>query len=155
MKKIKKVLGYILACLSILIALATFFGMPYFSRTLAASTGITISPWFTGGEVVRIVDHVGYRTSIRRPVFEALIGEKKKGFLQVDWTPQAPDSLPLLVEEEIDYNGDGVTDFKVKLDTKNLEVSLTPLNPQIDGLPKVYHLDKSIALRVPLRNDKK
>ena len=50
MKTLKGILGYIWAFLAIFIVLATFVGHDYFSGKLASATGITISPWYSGGE---------------------------------------------------------------------------------------------------------
>lgn len=155
MEKIKKFTGYFLACLSILAALATFFGMSFFSRALAIGTGITVSPWFTGGETVRTVDHAAYQTRIHRPVFDALTGEKKQGFVQVDWIPGPQENLPPVITEEIDFNGDSLTDFRIDLQTGSLQAVLEPLQPRVQGLAGVYSLDNGIAVRVSLMNERK
>jgi hypothetical protein len=155
MRKMKIFFGYFLACLSILVALATFFGLPFFSRALAVGTGITVSPWFTGGEVVRTVDHATYRTRIHRPVFDALIGEKRRGFVQVDWIRGPQGNLPTAIAEEIDFDGDSRADFSIDLQTDSLRAVLTPLQSRVQGLDGVCRLDNGIAVRVSLLNEKK
>ncbi|MDY6877388.1 MAG: hypothetical protein SWK90_14450 [Chloroflexota bacterium] len=150
MSKVKTVLGYIVASLSIPIILATFMGMPFWSKLLVSTTGVTISPWFTGGEVARTVDHDTYRTDIHRPVFDALIGERKQGFVQVDWAPL--ESLPARIDEEVDVDGDGQADFRVEWDTASDQATLRPYASWVLGLERTYRLEDSLAVRVNLRN---
>lgn len=150
MSKLKSILGYIAASLSIPIILATFMAMPFWSELLVSATGVTISPWFTGGEVARTVDHDTYRTDIHRPIFDALIGERKEGFVQVDWTPLQ--ALPARIDEEIDVDGDGQADFRVEWDTGSDQATLTSYASWVLGLEGIYRLEDSLAVRVTLRN---
>ena len=62
-------------------------GMTTSAARLASATGITVSPRFSGGEVIRSVDHGTYKTVIHRPVFDGLIGERRDGFIQIEWHP--------------------------------------------------------------------
>jgi len=117
--RLKAVLGYTLAALAFVVALATFVGMPAWEKALVSGTGLRVSPWFTGDEVAYTVPHRGYETRIHRPVFQALIGERSEGFVQVDWAPA--DSLPAVLDEEIDYDRDGVGDFRIRLEGEKEE----------------------------------
>ncbi len=148
MKKIKSIIGYIWAMLALFIAPATFLGQSYFSQTLARTTGITINPWFSGGEIVKVIDHAGYKTSVHRPVFDSLIGQTKEGFVQINWYPAA--SLPSVIREGIDYNGDGRDDFIVTLNTDTGETTLTRHNPAVLSIEKSYRLKNGWAVRVLL-----
>ena len=150
MSKVKTVLGYIAASLGIPIIIATSVGMPFWSELLVSATGVTISPWFTGGAVARTVDHGTYRTDIHCPVFDALIGERKLGFVQVDWTPLEP--LPAQIDEEVDVDGDGQVDFRVEWDTGSDQATLTPYASWVLGLEETYRLEDALAIRVNLRN---
>jgi len=149
MKKLKGMLGYIWAFLTVIIVLATFMGNDYFSEQLASATGITISPWFSGGEIVKTLDHGTYKTYIHRPVFDALIGEKRKGFIQLNWEPYA--GLPPVVQETIDYNGDNRADFLITLNTKTGDASLTAHSPTVLFIERSYGLKKGWAVRVHLQ----
>ena len=111
MKRALKIAGYTWAAACVVIVIATFAGNDYFSGRLASATGVTISPWYSGGEIVRSIDHGAYRTLIRRPVFDGLIGERKEGFIQIEWQPVT--ALPPVIEDGIDYTGDGKEDFSV------------------------------------------
>jgi len=155
MAKLKPVLGYIVAALSILIMVASVFGYillqePSLSGPLIAASGLTTSPWYSGGEVVRTVDHGAYQTQIHRPVFDALIGERKEGFVQVAWSPLG--ALPARIDEEIDADGDGQADFRVEVDTPNKESTLTSHASWVLDLEGTYRLEDTLAVRVRLRN---
>jgi hypothetical protein len=149
MRKLKSFLGYIWAVAAIIIALATFFGYNYFSRTLAAATGVTVNPWYSGGEIVKTVDHGNYKTAIHRPVFDALIGQTKEGFIQINWEPAA--GLPPVIREGFDYNSDGKEDFSLVLNTTTGEVALIANNPAVLSVEKTYRLRNGWAVRVLLR----
>jgi hypothetical protein len=149
MKTLKGVLAYSWAFLTIFIVLATFMGNDYFSGKLASATGITVSPWFSGGEIVRTVDHGTYKTYLHRPVFDALIGERREGFMQLNWEPY--EGLPSVIQEEIDYNGDNRTDFRITLDTHTGNKTLTTQNPSVLSTEGPYRLKKGWAVRVRLK----
>jgi hypothetical protein len=149
MRKLKSFMGYIWAVAAIIIALATFFGQSYFSRTLAVKTGITVNPKYSGGEIMKVVDHGNYKTSIHRPVFDALIGQTKEGFMQINWEPAA--ALPQVVREGFDYDNDGKEDFIVTLNTSTGETTLAHSNPAVLGIEKSYRLKNGWAVRVLLK----
>lgn len=152
MAKLKSVLGYLLALLSVPILLATFMGMSFWSKLLVNVTDVTVSPWFTGGKVAYAVEHGAYRTEIRQPVFDALIGQRRKGFVQVDWTPA--EALPAQIDEELDLDGDGQADAHIQFDTVSVQATLTPLSPWVLGLEGTYTLNDGIAVRIQLENQK-
>jgi hypothetical protein len=149
MAKIRSIIGYMWAIAAIIVVFATFLGSNFFSRALVAASGVKISPRYSGGEVIRSVDHGAYRTLVHRPVFDALIGEKSEGFIQLNWEPLA--GLPGVIEESVDYSGDGKTDFSVRLDTKTGETSLTPIGPLVLSMEKVVKLDNGWMVRVRLK----
>jgi hypothetical protein len=149
MSKIKEILGYIWAFPALFLVIAAFVGNNYFSEKLASATGITISPWFTGGDIVSTIDHGTYKTYIHRPVFDALFGERKEGFIQLNWEPFA--GLPSVIRETIDYNGDNREDFLITLDTKTGDTALAAYNTSVLSNAKSYRLKKGWAVRVLLQ----
>ncbi len=153
MKKIQSIFGYTWAFLCIPIVLATLFASPFWMNLLVYGAGLTISPWFSGGEVARVMQHEGYQTLVHRPVFDALIGEKKQGFVQVDWTkdPATPDTI----DEEIDVTGDGQADIHVLWNLKAGQAEVVPLSPYVIGLQRTYNLEKTWTIRVDLKNWKR
>jgi hypothetical protein len=150
MSKSTTIAGYTIAALATPLVLATFIGLPFWAGKLVSATGLKVSPLYTGGEVLRTVDHETYKTLIHKPVFDGLLCPRSKGFIQVDWTPM--DSLPATIDETIDIYGNGQTDFHIELDSKTGAVKLTPSNSQILGLQGTYKLKKSWTVRVSLKN---
>jgi hypothetical protein len=149
MTRLRSVLAVSWAVLATPIVVGTFVGLSFLSHGLAAGTGIRISPWFTGGEVVRTIEHDGYRTLVRRPVFDGLLSERDRGFVQVEWAPLEGRSLPARLREEVD--GDGAADFVIHLDTGANQATVDPLSPRVLGLQRVYDLGVEKAVRVELR----
>ncbi len=150
--KLKAFLGYTWAVLLTIVVLATFIGMQTWTRGLATATGVQVSPKFTGGEVVRTVPGDLFTTSIHRPVFASLIGESAEGFVQIDWAPPEGKSLPAIIDQDIDYDGDGAADFHIRLDTQTSAVSLNPLSPHVLSVEEVLDFGRDRAVRIVLRN---
>ena len=153
MATLKSILGFTVAALSIPIMIAavlpfTVFG--FLGEQLISATGLTTSANWTGGEVVQTIEHGAYRTEIHRPVFDALIGEHKEGFIQVAWRP--PEDLPVRIDEEIDFDADGQADFRIELEPATRQATLTPYSSSVLELVGVYDLGDTLAVRVKLRN---
>jgi hypothetical protein len=150
MKRLKTMVGYTVAVLATFVALASFLGNSYFSQKLVSATGIKVSPRYTGGEIINVVEHNTYMTLIHRPVFDGLIGERKEGFIQVNWESRT--GLPPVIQESVDYNGDNKADFLITLDTATGNASMTGYHPAVLSVQKTYKLDKGWAVRIKLRN---
>jgi len=153
MKTIKGILGFTWAVLAIVIVPVTYVGNAYFSRQLASSTGVTISPHYTGGEVVQVIDHTSYRTSVHRPVFDGLLGPRNDGFIQVMFGPAA--GLPPVIKEGIDYDRDGRNDFLITVDTREEKAGVSTSCPAVGEAVQSYRLKDSFAVRIPLHNTRK
>jgi hypothetical protein len=149
MSKLKSFSGYTWAVAAIIIALATFFGYDHFNRMLAALTGVTINPRYSGGEVMKTIDHGDYKTAMHFPVFDALIGQTKEGFIQINWGPAA--ALPQVISEGIDYNADGKDDFVVTLDTATGKTMLTKNSSAVLDIGESYRLRNGWAVRILLK----
>jgi hypothetical protein len=151
MKILKAICGYTLAVLGVPLILIGIMGPSAgLDELFISATGLTLSPWFDGGEVVQTIDHGTYQTHVHRMVFDALIGERKQGFVQVDWVPL--DALPARVDEEIDADGDGQADFRVEVNTANKETTLTPYASWVLELEGTYKPEGLLMVRVRLRN---
>ena len=152
MEKLKAFFGYTVAVLTfpiIVVMVFGAFGGPL-GELFIEVTGLETSANWTGGEVVQTIDHGTYQTQVHRMVFDALIGERKEGFIQVGWVP--PDALPARIDEEVDADGDGEADFRIEVDTANKESTLTSYAPWVLELEGTYRLEDSLAVRVILRN---
>ena len=150
MKKIKAAVAYSIAFFMTLVVLATFMGMNFWAEKLVAMTNLKVAPKFSGGEVRKTIDHGTYQTLIHRPVFDGLLCEASTGFVQVVWKSEA--LLPKTIEEAVDYNQDGKTDFLAELNTETLETHITPYAAQVKGLEGTVKLKKGIAVRIQLTN---
>lgn len=144
------IIGYCLAALTLPVAIATFVGMDFFARGLVEATGLKVSPWMNGGEVIQVVEHGGYQTQIHQPVFDGLFREKKEGFVQVDWTPLK--NLPPGINEEVDFDRDGRADFKIDLDVEAVSAKITKENSRVKSLEGCYKLQDGRAVRIRLIN---
>ena len=151
MKIVKAIYGYILAVLGVPLVLFGLMGPSGgLGELFISATGLTLSPWIDGGEVVETIDHGTYQTHVHRMVFDALIGERKEGFVQVDWAPIH--ALPARIDEEIDADGDGKTDFRVEVEAATKETTLTPYAFWVLELEGTYKLEDFLAVRVTLKN---
>ncbi|MHB9098021.1 MAG: hypothetical protein ACYC5X_09385 [Syntrophales bacterium] len=149
MKRALKIAGYAWAVSCVVIVLATFAGNDYFSGRLASATGITVSPRYSGGEIVRSIDHGAYRTVVHRPVFDGLIGERKEGFIQIEWQPVT--ALPPVIEDRIDYTGDGKEDFSFRLDTATGAGALSARTPSVIAVQTLVKVNRGWVARIKLR----
>jgi len=153
MQRIQSILGYSWALLAIPLVLATFVGMQAWAALLARSTGVQVSPWYTGGEVARTVPHEGYETRIHRPVFDGLLSARKQGFVQADWVATGTRGLlPDPIDEKIDFDGDDQPDFTVHLSSQTGATKLSSLAPAVIGLDRSYLMEKQRTIRVSVRN---
>jgi hypothetical protein len=150
---LRSFLGYLGASLALPILLATFMGGNFWAKQLVAVTGIQVTPWYTGGKVSQIIDHGRYRTLIHRAVFEGLICQRRQGFVQIDWQPKAG-ALPDPIDENIDYNRDGVADFRIELHPKKNRAELTDKKSNVLRIERVYAIENERAVRIVLKNQK-
>ena len=150
--KLKSLFGYFLAALGVPIVLLTFLGTGNWMSLLVSTTGLEISPLYTGGRVLYRSAQDGYQIEIHEPVFAALLGESREGFVQVDFGPK---SAVGIIDAEIDYDDDGVADFRVGWDTATMDATLTPYSDLVRGLEGTYELNEGYAIRVNLKNPRK
>lgn len=151
MNKIKAFFGYFWAALGVPVVLVMLLGSSAWMNLIATS-GLEVSPWFTGGDVAHLVSSEAWVTEIHEPVFQALIGERRKGFVQVNWRPLG--RALGTVNEDVDYDADGQPDFHIRWDVQAAEPELTALQDAVLGLDSVYRFkDGSAAVRVTLRNE--
>jgi hypothetical protein len=151
-ERLKSGFGYTWAALCIVVVLATFLGLGFWARTLAKGTGIHVSPRFSGGEVRQVIDHDTYQTKLHRLVFDGLVSDRAKGFVQIDWVPRKNQSLPAIVEEEFDIDGDGSIEIRIRVDTVAGKAELLRQAPWVLGVDQLIAADSERILRVQLRN---
>jgi len=152
MTRFKTFLYYSWALMGVPIVLATFMGMNFWAKKLVAITGLEVSPRFTGGQVINTVKHDEYKTLIHRPVFNGLIRERRNGFVQIKWKPNES-LLPRLIDEEIDFDTDGRSDFRIRLDTQTNEAELQAFNGEVVSPGEVLVLGNERIIRITLKRN--
>lgn len=123
-KTIISVLAYIWAIICIFIVFVIFLGSDPLSAIVARLPFMKVDPAMSGGEVAYTYLSSGLNIQINNPVFSALIGESKRGFVQVEFHPDtlsaaslSVSEIPGTISETIDYDQDQVSDFTLNIDT--------------------------------------
>jgi hypothetical protein len=127
MKKIKIILGIFWAILCLIIIIVLFPGLNSFSSGFSRLPFMKINPNFTGGEAAEQIVMESCTLVIRKPVFDGLIGERKYGFVQLDWRGKLPD----IVCDTIDYDMDKKPDFAIRISRSEPSTVLKSLNPKV------------------------
>lgn len=149
-KKIMKMSGYGWAIAGVPIILATFMGMDFWAEGLVKATGVKVSPIYSGGEIARSIEHNGYRTLVREPVFASLVGQSAEGFVQIDWQKAEGGQLPPRLEEDLDLDGDGRADCRVSLDTTVPKAAVLTPPPRFISLEKALPIKDGVIVRIRL-----
>lgn len=111
MEKLKSVLGYTAAALTVIAAvLVPLLLMDVFTRGVAA-TGVRIDPSFSGGDAASTIDRGTYRIIVNRPVRKTAPLQRLHPFVQLTWKPVS--ALPPNVDDKVDIDGDGTPDAAV------------------------------------------
>ena len=162
MQRLKAVLGYTGAVLTVVAMLVMPFVLfPFFERGVAA-TGVEVDPVYTGGETARLIEKDGYRIIVNQPVRSRAPLARPAAFVQLSWAPAG--ALPPHVADEVDLDGDGRTDLTVCFDapadtTTALFVDVTPAGGMVLPLRRVCsesfsalicRVGDRVVVRVPL-----
>lgn len=148
MQKVKSFFAYVLAALGLPVILITLMGSQSMAEGLANLTGLKISPWQNGGEVVQTLSRDGYRTDIYETVFDGLFTERRQGFVQIAWWEEGQELQS--IDEKIDYDADGRADFRVQWQLDRDDVELTPLSEKVLGITDIFPLDEGLVIRVKI-----
>jgi hypothetical protein len=159
--KLRPILGYTAAALTLLVALLTpFLLMGLFSKGVAALP-LHVDEMYSGGPKVRAISMGAYTIDVHRPVYPHYL-QSEKPFVQLDWTPVS--SLPQHVSDVVDVDGDGQPDIRVSFDVPTdpkapLSVNVESINPRYPAMSNVgkdkfsrliVRVDNAIVVRVPL-----
>jgi len=162
MLRLKAVLGYTGAVLTVVAMLVMPFVLfPLFERGVAA-TGVVVDPVYTGGAIARVVTKDGYRILVNQPVRSRALLARPAAFVQLAWEPAG--ALPARITDEVDLDGDGRADltacFEVPADTTaELFVDVTPAGGMVLPLHRgsrgsfsalIARVGDRIVVRVPL-----
>ena len=148
MARFKTALCYAWAFLAGPIFLASLVANDSLSKRLVSVTGLSISPIFTGGKIVRSDDHGAYRTHFHRPFYRGLFCEGREGFVQIDWSPVT--TLPAVVEEDFAAPQGR---FHIRLDTRTGKVKLTDKSAEVLGVQHSIRFLGGRSVRVALKRN--
>lgn len=149
MKKIKIIAGITWAFAGLILILILFPGIGVFSKSVSRLPFMKLNPNLTGGVVARQMISEGCTLDIRKPVFDGLIGERKNGFVQLDWRGNIPESI----NDTIDYDNDGTSDFSVIINRKESKAELASYNPLVKKVGISTPTSYGWAVRVDLKRD--
>jgi hypothetical protein len=150
MNKIKMTAGIIWALVCLIVMTILYFSLGNFSAGLAKLPFMKLNPNLTGGEIVqqRVMDNC--TLMIRRPVFDGFLGERRKGFVQIDWKGNIPEKL----WDTIDYNMDSSPDFIIGIETAENTANLKALNPAVRNMEISTRTSFGWVARVNIINEK-
>jgi hypothetical protein len=146
MKKIKMIAGIAWAFAGLLIIIILFPGLTGFSKSLGQLSFMKINPNYSGGDIAFSDTVPGYRLDIRKPVFDGLLGDRKKGFVQLDWRGRIPE----IISDTIDFNRDGVSDFVIDINTRESKTGFDPLDRRVESVNVSTATSYGWAVRINL-----
>jgi hypothetical protein len=147
MKKIKFIAGITWAFAGLLIIMILFPGLTGFSKSLSHLPFMRINPNYSGGDIAFSDSVPGYRLDIRKPVFDGLLGERKKGFVQLDWRGK----LPEIISDTIDFDRDGKSDFMIAINTMESKTEIKPLDRRVESVNVSTATSYGWAVRINLK----
>jgi hypothetical protein len=147
MKKIRIIAGIAWAFLSLLVILVLFPGLNTFSESLAKLPFMHINPNYSGGEIAHQVTAGNYAIDIRKPVFDGLSGQRKKGFVQIDWRGNLPEEIV----DTVDYDLDNKPDFRIRIVRGRSSTELTPFDSRVGDAILSTATSYGWSVRVALR----
>jgi hypothetical protein len=150
MKKIRIISVYTWAIICMILIPATFMGNAGFSALVAKLPFMKINPVYSGGSIDRSYEKQNLKITVNKPVFESIFGKSKDGFVQIRFSPQ--NSLPSIINDTIDFNHDGSTDFRLIIDTKSGKTFLKALNSNVLGLNVSSKVKNDWIVRVNVLN---
>jgi hypothetical protein len=147
MKKIKIIAGLSWAFICLILIIVLFPGLNSFSSSAAKLPFMKINPNYTGGEIAEQLISEGCTLNIRRPVFDGLLKERKKGFVQMDWLG----NIPQIINDTIDYDLDKEPDFTIFVDRNLSKTVLIPLKNNVKDINISSSTSYGWAVRVNLK----
>lgn len=147
MKKVKIIAGVTWAMAGMILIIILFPFLNSFSSSVAKLPFMKINANYSGGTAASEIIAEGCTIVVRKPVFDGLIGERKNGFVQVDWRGNVAEKM----SDSIDYDLDGAPDFLVQIDRSSIKTLLVPLNPMVTDLKTSTQTSYGWAVRVGIK----
>src|SRR5664279_1895711 len=111
--KLRAILGYTAAGMTVLVALLVPFLLMGAFSTVVAALPLHVDEVYSGGATARVIPMGAYSINIHRPVYPHFL-QSEKPFVQLDWTLVS--ALPPHVSDLVDVDGDGQPDLRVSFD---------------------------------------
>jgi hypothetical protein len=127
MKKIKIFLGITWAFLCLILILVLFPGLNSFSGSVSKLPFMKLNARYSGGEVAKQIVAASCTLDIRKPVFNGFFKDRKNGFVQLDWRGTLPETM----KDSVDYDNDGIRDFCITVNTKDMKSIVEPFNVKV------------------------
>jgi hypothetical protein len=150
MKKLKIIFGITWAFLCLILIIVLFPGLNSFSASVSRLPFMKIHPRYSGGEVEKQVVTDACTLSVRKPVFKGLTGDRRDGFVQLDWHGTFPQEIC----DTIDYDSDGIPDFLIMVDTKTPKSELEIFNNNVKGIAISTSTSYGWSVRVNLSSSR-
>jgi len=147
MKKIKIIAGISWAFICLILIIVLFPGLNSFSSSAAKLPFMKINPNYTGGEIAEQLISEGCTLNIRKPVFDGLLKERKRGFVQMDWRG----NIPQIINDTIDYDLDKEPDFTIFVDRNLSKTVLNPMKSNVKDINISSSTSYGWAVRVNLK----
>ena len=147
MKKIKIIAGTIWALSGMILILILFPGLNGFSGSVARLPFMKINPNYSGGEVIKHISSDNYSIDIRKPVFDGLLKEKEKGFVQLDWRGNIPDEII----DTIDYDLDNRADFRIHISRSQNKTEIDSFSSRVGEIIISTPTSYGWAVRIEVR----
>jgi hypothetical protein len=147
MKKVKLIAGITWVFLSLFLIIFLFMGFSNLSEAASKLPFMKLNPNYTGGEISHQIIEPNCTIDIRKPVFDGLIGERKKGFVQIEWRGK----VPVEILDTIDYNSDKIPDFTIKINSNSSETLLKPMSDKVKSINVSTPTSYGWAIRVNLK----
>jgi hypothetical protein len=148
MKRVKIIAGITWAFMGLILIIILFPGLSSFSASLARLPFMKINPNYAGGEISQQFITASCTLDIRKPVFDGLAWERKKGFVQLDWRGNIPDEIV----DTVDYDLDKIPDFTISIDIKQSKTTLNPINSKVRDINISTPTSYGWSVRVELYN---
>lgn len=147
MKKIKLIAGLTWAFAALLLILILYPGINSMSSAASRLPFMKINPNFSGGAIEIQIVSEGCTLSIHKPVFDGLLGERKNGFVQIDWCGNVPE----VINDTIDFDSDHIADFSVSVNRSLNQTTLSKTNLNVKDINLSTSTSYGWAVRIGLQ----
>ena len=151
-RNLRVTIAYVWAFATPLAVFALFLGWHQWSYLFSQLPFMRVHPRYTGGEIMESFTREGVTYHFHQPVVDGLIGDRKRGFIQVDVVFQQDRKS---VDEIFDWDWDGVDDFRLQMDDDgepSQGVVCQTYTPKLGGVKAAAATEKGWIVRIEYWN---